>query len=52
MLLQTCEQAMCALLQEAGSFHLRTTILPPEDQMPTLVQRFQKFHAKFMDQYR
>ena len=38
--------------QKKGSFHLRTTILPPEDQMPTLVGRFQKFHAKFMDKYR
>ena len=38
--------------QKEGSFHLRTTILPPEDQMPTLVQRFQGFHQKFMDKYR
>lgn len=38
--------------QQQGTFHLRTTILPPEEQMPKLVDRFQKFHAKFMDQYR
>lgn len=38
--------------QREGSFHLRTTILPPEDQMPTLVERFQTFHKKFMDKYR
>lgn len=38
--------------QKEGTFHLRTTILPPEEQMPTLVERFQSFHSKFMDKYR
>ena len=38
--------------QREGTFHLRTTILPPEDQMPKLTQRFQAFHKKFMETYR
>ena len=37
--------------QAKGSFHLRTTILPPMEQMQVMVQRFQGFHKKFMAQY-
>ena len=38
--------------QAAGTFHLRTTILPTEEKMKDVVERLQKFHAKFMDTYR
>lgn len=38
--------------QAPGTFHLRTTILPPEDMMHTVIQRFKTFHSKFMDKYR
>ena len=38
--------------QAPGTFHLRTTILPPEDMMQTVIQRFQAFHSKLMDKYR
>lgn len=38
--------------QAAGSFHLRTTILPPEEKMAEFVDKFRKFHEKFMDTYR
>mmetsp|Transcript_27160 Transcript_27160/g.68325 ORF Transcript_27160/g.68325 Transcript_27160/m.68325 type:complete len:504 (-) Transcript_27160:11-1522(-) len=38
--------------QAAGTFHLRTTILPPVEKMKEVVARLQKFHAEFMDQYR
>jgi glutamate--glyoxylate aminotransferase len=38
--------------QAAGTFHLRTTILPKEDKMAEFVQRFKKFHEGFMKQYK
>ncbi|PSC75327.1 alanine aminotransferase [Micractinium conductrix] len=34
--------------QEEGTFHLRTTILPPESKIPQFVSLFQNFHKKFM----
>ena len=30
--------------QEEGTFHLRTTILPPESKIPQFVSLFQNFH--------
>jgi len=38
--------------QEEGTLHFRTTFLPPEDKMDTVIARMSKFHASFMDQYR
>jgi aspartate/methionine/tyrosine aminotransferase len=38
--------------QSAGTFHFRTTILPPEDKMLSVVGKMSDFHKKFMDQYR
>lgn len=38
--------------QAAGTFHLRTTILPKEDKMAEFVQLFKKFHEGFMKQYK
>ncbi len=37
--------------QEKGTFHLRTTILPREEQMQTFVNKFQAFHKAFMKEF-
>jgi aspartate/methionine/tyrosine aminotransferase len=34
--------------QAEGTWHLRTTILPPAGQIETMVQRVAEFHARFM----
>lgn len=41
----------CSALQEEGTFHLRTTILPREEVMTHFVEKFDKFHKDFMKQY-
>mmetsp|Transcript_17847 Transcript_17847/g.62970 ORF Transcript_17847/g.62970 Transcript_17847/m.62970 type:complete len:495 (-) Transcript_17847:183-1667(-) len=38
--------------QKTGSFHFRTTILPPEDKFDRILKLFTDFHASFMDEYR
>ncbi|KAM7251602.1 hypothetical protein ACFE04_023485 [Oxalis oulophora] len=37
--------------QKEGVFHLRTTILPSEEDMPAIMESFKKFNDDFMDQY-
>jgi glutamate--glyoxylate aminotransferase len=37
--------------QKDGVFHLRTTILPSEEDMPAIMDSFKKFNDEFMDQY-
>jgi glutamate--glyoxylate aminotransferase len=37
--------------QEEGTFHMRTTILPPEDKIQDFVNKFKSFHSKFMEKY-
>lgn len=37
--------------QEEGTFHLRTTILPPEAKIGEFVKLFQDFHKAFMAKY-
>lgn len=32
-------------------FHLRTTILPAEEDMPAIMASFKKFNDDFMEQY-
>jgi glutamate--glyoxylate aminotransferase len=32
-------------------FHLRTTILPAEEEMPEIMASFKKFNNEFMEQY-
>ena len=32
-------------------FHLRTTILPAEEDMPAIMSSFKKFNDEFMEQY-
>ncbi|KAL5211131.1 hypothetical protein ABZP36_006754 [Zizania latifolia] len=38
--------------QVAGTWHLRFTILPPEEKIPSIISRFREFHEEFMAQYR
>lgn len=38
--------------QKAGTWHFRTTFLPPEDEMGAVVERMATFHKEFMDKYR
>uniref|UniRef100_A0A0V0I6Z8 Putative glutamate--glyoxylate aminotransferase 2-like n=1 Tax=Solanum chacoense TaxID=4108 RepID=A0A0V0I6Z8_SOLCH len=37
--------------QKEGVFHLRTTILPAEEEMPSIMASFKKFNDEFMAQY-
>uniref|UniRef100_A0A0D3CZL9 Alanine aminotransferase 1 n=1 Tax=Brassica oleracea var. oleracea TaxID=109376 RepID=A0A0D3CZL9_BRAOL len=37
--------------QREGVFHLRTTILPAEEEMPEIMESFKKFNDEFMSQY-
>jgi len=38
--------------QLPGTFHFRTTILPPEESFPDIIRRFAGFHEKFMKKYK
>ncbi|KAH9116493.1 hypothetical protein AeMF1_009584 [Aphanomyces euteiches] len=38
--------------QEDGTFHFRSTILPPEDAIDEVISKTAKFHADFMNKYR
>lgn len=37
--------------QEKGTYHFRTTFLPPEHKMDAVLERIAKFHAKYMKQF-
>lgn len=37
--------------QAPGTFHFRTTILPPEDQFDKIISLFSSFHQNFMKRY-
>ncbi|KAK7366836.1 hypothetical protein VNO80_08835 [Phaseolus coccineus] len=37
--------------QKEGVFHLRTTILPAEEEMPAIMDSFKNFNDEFMEQY-
>jgi glutamate--glyoxylate aminotransferase len=37
--------------QKAGTFHLRTTILPLEKDMPQILASWKAFHERFVKQY-
>ena len=37
--------------QKEGTWHFRTTFLPPENEMAAVVQRMATFHADFMSKY-
>jgi alanine transaminase len=34
--------------QQPGTFHFRTTILPPIEQIKILLEKFEKFHLEFL----
>ena len=38
--------------QKPGTFHLRTTILPMEEDMPAILDSWRQFHEKFYEEYR
>jgi len=38
--------------QRAGTYHFRTTILPPVDQMKDMVEKFQAFHIEFLREWK
>lgn len=38
--------------QRKGTFHFRTTILPPVEQMKQMVERFRTFHVDFLNQWK
>lgn len=37
--------------QAEGTFHFRTTILPPEEEMQEVMHLFSEFHRDFMQRY-
>lgn len=37
--------------QKQGTYHFRTTILPPDDQFDELIERFTRFHRGFVAKY-
>jgi alanine transaminase len=37
--------------QKPGTYHFRTTILPPTDQIKVLLAKFEKFHKSFLQQW-
>lgn len=37
--------------QEQGTYHFRTTILPPEDEIESLCEQFATFHRNFLKRY-
>jgi alanine transaminase len=38
--------------QRPGAHHLRTTILPPVDQMKDMVEKFRAFHMEFLNEWK
>lgn len=48
----TLAPALPRPLQEVGTYHVRTTILPPEEDMEAVSRLVQQFHADFMARYK
>ncbi|KAE9136059.1 hypothetical protein PF010_g1822, partial [Phytophthora fragariae] len=38
--------------QKEGTWHFRSTILPPEETVDEVIEKTAKFHSNFMDKYR
>ena len=38
--------------QKEGTWHFRSTFLPPEDEFDEFIARLEKFHGQFMAKYR
>ncbi|TNJ27931.1 putative Alanine aminotransferase [Giardia muris] len=41
----------CMFGQREGSYHLRMTILPPEDMVNDILKKWETFHREWMDKY-
>lgn len=39
-------------LQKEGTYHYRTTILPPEEDMNYVIRHLKLFHEDFMEKYK
>lgn len=50
-ILPTAALPLSTNLQEVGTYHVRTTILPPEQDMAVVSQKIREFHAGFMAKY-
>lgn len=37
--------------QKDGSYHFRTTFLPPEDEIDQVIERMSVFHKSFMTRF-
>lgn len=37
--------------QLPGTYHFRMTILPPIDELKTLIKRFEEFHVNFLKEW-
>lgn len=40
------------VLQVPGTWHVRCTILPPEEKIPGIIDRLSNFHQRLMDEFR
>lgn len=38
-------------LQKDGTYHFRTTILPPPEQIKSLLHKFEEFHLSFLKKW-
>ncbi|KAJ7522195.1 hypothetical protein O6H91_18G000700 [Diphasiastrum complanatum] len=38
--------------QAPGTWHIRSTVLPPEKKLPDIISRLSTFHQRFMDEFR
>ena len=46
-----CVVAGCGFRQQPGTYHFRSTFLPPEDQMDQFISSIQAFHQAFLKEY-
>jgi len=37
--------------QQPGTWHLRFTVLPAEEELPGMMDRFSRFHKDFMKEF-
>lgn len=47
-----CVVPGCGFGQKDGTFHFRTTFLPPEDQIDSVVESLKTFNTKFLAKYK
>lgn len=38
--------------QQPGTYHFRTTILPPTEKLQDMLKKFQSFHTEFVNKYK